>query len=198
MEFREIFGTHKRNADRLLILACSQRKKIYQDRMRAIDRYDGPTFGVLRKYLRERGDDSLTVWILSAKFGLIAADREIPWYDLRLTRALADSLRPSVLEIAANVLPSTSWRSIGLCLGKEYLRALDGFADLVPEGVRIDRIAGGQGRRLAALRDWLRQSGWEGRVSSHGDDRERDSDQASRSAAARQAEGDSSCGSSRA
>jgi hypothetical protein len=143
--------------DRLLILSCSQRKAPAKGRLPAIDRYDGPAFRVLRKYLREGPAEVPTVLILSAKYGLIESERQIPWYDHRLSNASADRLRPRVLEVARHVLRSHPWRAVGLCAGKEYQSALSGLAELMPAGVRLDLIAGGLGKRLAALRDWLRQ-----------------------------------------
>ena len=143
--------------DRLLILACSQRKVAAKGYLRAIDRYDGPAFRVLRKYLRETSDGSLAVLILSAKYGLIESEREVPWYDQRLADASAETLRPQVLETARQILRSGLWRAVGLCAGKEYRSVLGGLAELIPEGVRLDLLTGGLGKRLAALRDWLRQ-----------------------------------------
>jgi hypothetical protein len=60
--------------NRLLILSCSQRKAPWEGDLPALDRYDGPAFRVLRKYLRTHSDDSLAILILSAKFGLIEAE----------------------------------------------------------------------------------------------------------------------------
>lgn len=142
---------------RLLILACSHRKVPAKGKLRAIDRYDGPAFRVLRKYLRETPDGSLAVLILSAKYGLIDCERAIPWYDQRLSGASAARLQPQVLATAKRVLRSHDWRAVGLCAGKEYRSVLGGLAELVPAGTRLDLLAGGQGKRLAALRDWLRQ-----------------------------------------
>jgi hypothetical protein len=125
--------------------------------MPAIDRYDGPVFRVLRKYLREGPADVPTVLILSAKFGLIESDREIPWYDHRLSKASLNRLRPRVLKMARHVLRSRQWRAVGLCAGREYRSALNGLAELIPEGVGLDLLPGGLGKRLTALRNWLRQ-----------------------------------------
>jgi hypothetical protein len=143
--------------ERLLILACSQRKTSVNEYLRAMDRYDGPAFRVLRKYLRENSDDSLAVLILSAKYGLIESERKIPWYEKRLSNASAVKLKPQVFEIARCTLRSRPWRAVGLCAGKDYRSVLDGVAELVPIGARLDVLAGGLGKRLAALRDWLRQ-----------------------------------------
>lgn len=147
------------SVDRLLILSCSERKATAPGRLPAIDRYDGPAFRVLRKYFREGSPGAATVLILSAKYGLIAAERKIPWYDQRLSASMARTMRPRVLETARHVLQSRPWQSVGVCAGKEYQSALDGLAEFLPQGARVDLLAGGLGKRLAALRDWLRQDG---------------------------------------
>ena len=49
----------------LLIVACSQRKQFDAGLLSAIERYDGPTFQVLRKWQRDRGwPDTLTILVL--------------------------------------------------------------------------------------------------------------------------------------
>jgi hypothetical protein len=143
--------------NRLLILACSQRKNPAKGVLPAIERYDGPAFRVLRKYLREEGGEALSILILSAKYGLIPADREIPDYDCRLSKASAEQLRPQVLETARYALQSLYFRAVGICAGKDYRVALAGFGDFMPGGVRVDFIEGGLGARLSALRNWLLQ-----------------------------------------
>ena len=59
---------------RLLILSCSKAKRADCGLLPAIDRYDGPFFRVLRRYLRQQPADPPVVHILSAEFGLIPAD----------------------------------------------------------------------------------------------------------------------------
>jgi hypothetical protein len=143
---------------RLLVMSCSQRKALEAGPIPAIDRYDGPAFRVLRKYRREVLDPTLTVLILSAEYGLIEADQQISYYDLRLTRTSASAMRSRVLERARHFLDSNDWKTIGLCAGREYQVALEGLSSLVPDGVPFDLIQGGLGPRLTRLRDWLRRS----------------------------------------
>lgn len=144
---------------RLLILSCSQRKDPSPGKLPALDRYDGPAFRVLRKYLREADEVAPTVLILSAKYGLIGAEAEIPDYDRRLTAAGARQLHPAVLEAIAKVLMSRHWHSIAVCLGKTYRVALEGFTRYVPVGARVEVLSGGLGPRLTSLRQWLWSTG---------------------------------------
>ena len=142
--------------DRLLILACSQRKNPAGGVLRAIDRYDGPAFRVLRKFLREAPEDVPFVLILSAKYGLIDLEKRIPDYDCRISAERAKRLHRGVLEKLKQTLRSRCWRSIGLCVGKEYRAALDGMEPLFSKEARLEVLGGGQGPRLANLRRWLR------------------------------------------
>jgi hypothetical protein len=142
---------------RLLILACSQRKKPAKGFVPALDRYDGPAFLVLRKYLRAETVSPPTVLILSAKYGLIPADQKIPDYDCLMSAARAKALQSKVLEAARLYLAEKDWDEVGICLGKHYRTAFDGFERFVPTASRIGLILGGQGRRLTALSEWLRR-----------------------------------------
>lgn len=76
---------HKRSSDRLLLISCSNRKRAGYKLMPAIDRYNGPAFYVLRRYLRETDDRQLRVYILSAEFGIINARKRIPNSDRLMT-----------------------------------------------------------------------------------------------------------------
>ncbi|HTU19344.1 MAG TPA: hypothetical protein VMG10_14885 [Gemmataceae bacterium] len=144
--------------DRLLILSCSQRKAPATGRVPAIDRYDGPVFRVLRNYLREGSPEALTVLIVSAKYGLIESNRRIPVYEHRMSAARAKELRPQVLAAAPRLLASRCWQEVGVCAGKYYRSALDGFLPLLPHGSQVVFIGGGQGPRLTRLHAWLRRS----------------------------------------
>ncbi len=69
---------HTASPARLLILGCSKAKTKHDELVPAIQRYDGPPFRVLRRYLRLRYDPVLRVYILSAEYGIIPADALIP------------------------------------------------------------------------------------------------------------------------
>ena len=144
--------------DRLLILSCSQRKKPDAGLLPAIERYDGPAFRVLRKFLEEAPADPPVVLILSAKYGLIETAQPIPDYDCRMSAALATQLHSRVLEAGRRFLGSHHWQEVGLCVGKQYRAALAGLVECVPGGAQVDVIGGGLGRRLTALRGWLRRT----------------------------------------
>ena len=85
---------------RLLILSCSQRKRPDLILLPALERYDGPVFRMLRRFLRtwpSKGSHP-EVYILSAQFGLISAHQLIPSYDCRMTPQQASAFQPQVLN----------------------------------------------------------------------------------------------------
>ena len=139
---------------RLLVLACSARKRPGAGLLPAVDRYDGPAFRVLRRCLAH-ADDPPDVLVLSARYGLIPAARPIPDYDRRLTPAGADALRPAALRGLGAALARGAYAEVALCLGRTYRRAVAGFEAVAPIGTRVAHITGGQGVRLRNLRAWL-------------------------------------------
>lgn len=137
---------------RLLIMACSERKRLDSSPLPAIDRYDGPAFRVLRRYRRLRQDNGLAIYILSAEFGLIAAKEFIPAYDRRMTSKRADELGASVASAVQRAINRHEPSKIFICAGKTYLRTLTASS----EDSRCLTVAtGGQGEKLASLKAWL-------------------------------------------
>ena len=139
---------------RLLVLACSARKRKGAGLLPAINRYDGPAFRVLRKFLAD-ADEPPDVFVLSARYGLIPSHQEIRDYDRRLTPGTADALRPEILRSLGVALARTSYAEVAFCLGRDYRRAVVGHEELVPVGTAVTLITGGQGTRLHNLRVWL-------------------------------------------
>ena len=133
---------------RLLLLSCSQRKIGSPGPIIALRRYDGPTFRVLRKYLRARRDPHLNVFILSAKYGLIPADKRIGDYDKRLDARRAVCFRPTVTLGLSREIARIGPASTLLCVSKLYLTCIGDV-----RGMEIAER--GQGRKLAHLKAWL-------------------------------------------
>lgn len=139
---------------RLLILACSRGKRPDVGLLPALERYDGPAFRILRRYLRTAPANPPDVCVLSAEFGLIAAGTPIPVYDRQMTPARAEELRPAVHEgLSALLDPAPA--SIFVCAGALYRRALADIALLTDAPTSVTIATGARGRQLAALRDWL-------------------------------------------
>lgn len=130
--------------------------------MPAIERYDGPAFRVLRRYLQTRAaanefkSAGLDVYVLSAEFGLIPADQPIPDYDRRMTPERARELQPSVLDRVKRLLNRDGpYREVFVHLGREYQLALQGWEKLIPHGVIVRTAEGSVGARQGHLFDWL-------------------------------------------
>jgi len=69
----------------LVILGCSQKKLTSAGVLPAIERYNGPTYQVLRSFLRHSAwPGSLSVGVLSARYGLIGGLAPIEYYDQRM------------------------------------------------------------------------------------------------------------------
>jgi hypothetical protein len=142
---------------RLLIIACSQRKRPDPGLLPAIERYDGPTFRVLRKFLLERpnGAQFVDTFILSGNFGLISASHPTPNYDYKMSRQRAQELQTKVIQDFEQVIQATSYSELFINLGQSYWQALAGYERLVPAKTKIIIAQGSQGGRQAKLHHWL-------------------------------------------
>lgn len=142
---------------RLLIISCSQRKKLTAKRLPAIERYDGPLFQVLRKFQASSSKKAgkLNVFILSAKFGLIPTDKKIPFYDQPMNYQRATQLNPKVTAEIGEVFAGRRYKEVFVCVGKQYLHALKGYDLYLPKNSVVTIASGSSGRRQAMLRKWL-------------------------------------------
>jgi len=147
----------------LLIISCSQRKVETDGLLPAIDRYDGPTYRCLRKFRDANSDKkypfptNLRILILSAKFGLIHPETEIPAYDLRMTTERAEEIRHEVkldlyhclhfYEIAYGGMDQ-----VFINLGKTYMRTLDDFHWGT---IATMEASGGIGLKTQQMKAWL-------------------------------------------
>ena len=139
---------------RLVILSCSQRKVQDNLLMSAMDRYDGPAYKVVRKYLRAVPDAQINheFLILSADFGLISDSLRIPYYDRRMTVERAKELHEETLDALKTILSSDRYRAVFVCMGKTYRRAIEGVDAFFPD---IQYSHGGIGVQLSQLRQFL-------------------------------------------
>lgn len=142
---------------RLLVLSCSQRKHSCPSLLPALERYDGPVFRVINKFMRVRSFEaqSLDVYILSAKFGLIPSSQLIPNYDSRVTREQVEKLQTPTLTALKRILIDRQYGELFISMGKDYLRLLGEYESLVPDNLKVIISAGAMGRKQADLRNWL-------------------------------------------
>ena len=135
----------------LLILGCSATKRPNTDEALALHLYDGPLYRVLRGWMARTPDwrERLDVTILSARYGLLAAETPIQAYNQRITLGRALRLRR---DIAVDL--RACWRGpytgVYISLGARYREALP-YA--LPWPARF--AEGGIGTRQAELKAWL-------------------------------------------
>ena len=127
--------------DRLLILSCSQRKKFASGP--SIEIYDGPSFKVVRKYLQKQ--DGLDIRIISAKHGLISKDREIEYYNEKITIQKAVEYRKRYSREMRTLM--NSYEDVFFFGSRIYRGVLGKYTPKHTEG----RI----GEQLAQLKQWL-------------------------------------------
>ena len=111
---------------RLLILSCSERKRPIQGLLPALERYNGPAYQVLNKFLRVHPSEaqSLDVYILSAEFGLISASEPIPDYDRRMASQRVEELQQPTLNELKQILIDKQYEEFFINLGKDYLTGI--------------------------------------------------------------------------
>lgn len=141
---------------RLLILACSATKRHDEALMKALDRYDGPSFRTLRKALREMPEEQRpTVLILSALYGLIPADELIADYDKRMKQSESCRWRSQVRSTLVSQIHNRRYDQTFINLGADYMPAL-AFDETIAECLGTVQYAeGGIGDRLGQMRRWL-------------------------------------------
>ena len=144
----------------LLILSCSRRKRSDAIYLPAIERYNGPLFKILRKFIREQPSKAhnLDVLVLSTKYGLISANMPISDYDYRMTHTRAEELRPRVLEELRQKLGNGEYLKLLVAMGEDYLIALDGYEKLIPDNLQVTISSGSYGRQQVKLYKWLYDS----------------------------------------
>ena len=141
---------------RLLIVACGAAKRADVGHLPALDRYSGPPFRTLRKALAGLPEQQRpTVLILSAEFGLIAADAPIPNYNHRMTEARALALRTQVREALAQALAGGRYDETMINLGADYLPALPLDPTTTDQLGTLTNAQGGIGERMSQMKRWI-------------------------------------------
>jgi len=108
---------------RLVVLGCSASKTATEGVVPAINLYDGPSFRVLRAFLREyRWPAPLSVAVLSAQYGLIGGLAHISTYNRRMTPDRALELSPIVRSSLQRL--AVDHRQVDLILGEDYRASL--------------------------------------------------------------------------
>lgn len=135
--------------NRCLLIACSARKRPDTGLLRAVERYDGPWYRVLRG---AAGDD-MDVWVISAEYGLIPGDTPIPDYDRTMDMRRAQQLLPQIQPALARALADAPETFI--CAGRPYVYALTQCRSSVPAIGNATVAPGGIGTKMMHLKRWL-------------------------------------------
>lgn len=146
---------------RLLILACSAKKRHDAGLLPAIERYDGPAFRVLRLAQRE-GHLPWSTWIriLSAKYGLMGPEDMIEDYNQVMTpQRAAELVGQASAHLFGLLRQHPECEDIFVNVGAAYAPALAGFADWCHRhDIRCTVAAGGIGTRSSQMKTWLHSS----------------------------------------
>jgi hypothetical protein len=138
----------------LLIVGCSQKKNPSPYPLKAIDRYDGVNFRVIKKFKRERKlPGNLDIVIVSAKYGFLRPDDYIDDYNLRMTKQKARSLHSQILSHLRDLFSNNDYQEIFVNLGKDYLPAIKGIEDSV--SCPIVHAEGRIGEKMGAMKRWI-------------------------------------------
>ncbi|MGH2487693.1 MAG: DUF6884 domain-containing protein [Ktedonobacterales bacterium] len=140
---------------RLLLLACSKRKRPDFGKIPAIERYDGPAFRMLRKFANAHPEGTPEVYVLSARYGLIPGDTPISAYECQMTSGRARELQAQVEADVAALDMSRRYRQVFILAGAVYRHAIP-LNHVPPQ--RLTVATGSPGVRLAQLKSWLHQS----------------------------------------
>lgn len=136
---------------RLLVLPFSMDKDTVAGMIPAIDRYTGIYFLTYKKWAREcpEGVGEVSVYILSARFGLIPGNTPIPYYNYKMTAKDATRLKPQVTSYLRELVKGNHFASVCLPMSKLYLKAIGDI------GVTPYIINARHGETQAALKAWL-------------------------------------------
>ncbi len=140
---------------RIVIISCSQRKKTDENILPAIERYDGPNFRLLRKYL-SLSTDKLDVYVLSAKFGLLSYTTEIPFYEQKLSNQQFHELTEASRIQANRFFAETEKpKEVFINLGSAYQQVFAPILEKLAQTNSLTFTSGSSGKRLAEMHDWL-------------------------------------------
>lgn len=143
------------SANRCLVISCSKAKSKSHYLIPAIERYDGPLFRVLKKYLAASKDNKLSIFILSAKYGLISANDKIPFYDCFISSEQVNKLRPKVLDLFEQACLKTFFEEIFFVTSRKYQILVEGIDKRIDKRTKLTYSTGGNGLKAVQLKKWL-------------------------------------------
>ena len=129
-----------------------------------MERYDGYFFRIIKKAIGEGAlRNDIEIVILSAEFGLLDLDDEIPLYNRQMTSKRAGELRDDVMSSLVSRVRRGEYDTLVVNMAKEYEKAIEGVDSQLK--IEINRIRGGgigaKGRKFKHLirSDYVIQGG---------------------------------------
>lgn len=139
-----------------LLVSCSQRKRLVEQPISALELYDGYYYRIIRKLMREgHFSASIDIIIISTKYGLLQPSDPILPYDWKMTARRAAEIRDEVLAELAPVFGEKRYQEVFVNLGRHYLRGIEGFDSLLPDATKVIYAGGGIGRRGSQMKKWI-------------------------------------------
>lgn len=151
----------------LLVIACSATKRPDPEPLPALERYMGSTYRTIRR-IKARGEwpETVDLLILSAEFGLIGPDEQIPNYDRMMTVNRATRLSRRVGERLRAQLARAEYEEIFVDLGLMYQLALPEKVETL--GPRVRFAEGRIGEKHHQLIEWLQSLSRQGNADEDG------------------------------
>jgi len=148
---------------RLIIISGSKRVlKEPADPIPAIQRFDGISIRLIRKYHRQLRD--VDILILSPVHGLIKAEEKIgitepiqgSWRRLNLNENEIPKLRETSLSTLQRLLKKKHYEEIYVNVGRSLLKVIEGFDKIVPSAIKITYAQGpGIGPKMTHMKNWI-------------------------------------------
>lgn len=124
--------------------------------MPAVERYDGPLFRVLRRYLDDPSGQVPSIWVLSAKHGVISGDARIRDYDHQLKDPSSAPFLRLVGSGLSEAYQKEPWDEALVFGGRAYREALSVSAAALRPSPPLRLVGGSIGGQASRLRRWLR------------------------------------------
>lgn len=142
---------------RLLLLSCTESKRETIVPLPALELYDGPSFQVVRKFLRENTQKELVpvISVLSAQHGLISSTAQLRQYNMKMTEQLALDIRSEVQDRLLKLINEYDINELFIVMSKMYSKALGTYRQYLPANITIICANGNPGCQLAQLKRWL-------------------------------------------
>ena len=137
-----VLKNNKPSKERLLILSCSMKKT--ENPGIALKVYDGPSYHILRNYLKIKRD--IDIKIISAKYGLIDGHDKILPYDYKMNKN--DALIYKRIYSSEIDQIASMYKDVQFCGSKLY-------GSIIDDNYNITRVDGKIGQQLHQLKTWL-------------------------------------------